>query len=125
MNYADLVNIIYSKTIENQGITVNIEGTEPHAGYTVATNGNEIRIKLDDFTPEKIEKYIKSKRVSTRYFLTTYILNDVVYMDIVYFTEFKVIAIEVGKVFGQICIWDIQYQQEIYWLSEELQLCLN
>jgi hypothetical protein len=121
MNYNDLINKIYQKTIENQFYVVNIEGKEPVTGYTVSTIGNELRIKLSDFTPEKIDKYIKTKLLRYPYaYFGTWILDDTVYIDVLYYTECKAIAIEAGKMFGQVCIWDISSKQEIYWLSEAL-----
>lgn len=119
--YKELAELICRKTIENQGITINLENHEPITGFMVGTNANERRIKLSDFHPSVVEDYINSKLdklLFRQYYIGTWISNDTVYLDISHRFSNKPIAIIAGKQQHQACIWDVAEKKEIYWLDE-------
>jgi len=128
-NFNELAVYIHRKTVENQGITINLERLEPTTGYMVGTSCNERRIKLSEFTPDDVYKFIKEKLgrlLFRQYFIGTWISNDTVYLDISHRFVNKEIAIIAGKQQHQICLWDLADQKEIYWLAEDdLQLLIN
>lgn len=120
-NFRDLAVYIHRKTVENQGITINLERLEPVTGFMVGTIANERRIKLSDFNPKDVEQYIKDKLgklLFRQYFIGTWISDDTVYLNISHRFSNKPIAIIAGKQQHQACIWDVAEKKEIYWLEE-------
>jgi hypothetical protein len=114
--YYELASYVYRKTLENKGITINLENHEPIDGYMLGTPGNELKVKIDAFTPEIVEDYIKSKlsRLFFNYcYIGTWILNDEVYLDVSHKFMNREIALHVGRLYHQLCIWNVAEKKEI------------
>lgn len=119
-NYS-LSNLIYRKTIENQGCTMSLRGQEPSSGYMVGLKGYELRINVLDFTPEHVDHVIRKnlpKLYEDKVYLGSWINGDQVYLDLSVNLQNKAVALAYGVLNGQICIWDILRKVEIYQLQE-------
>jgi hypothetical protein len=117
----NLSALIATKTIQDQGYSVNLEGHEPVKGYMVGLKGSELKINVLDFNSEHVDHFIR-KNLGVLYYrrayIGTWIDNDLVYIDISTNIMYKDQALKAAKIEGQQCIWDIKEKKEIYQLEE-------
>ena len=113
---------IFKKTIENQGVSMNLDGLKPVTGYMVGLKGHEVRINISDFNEGHIDSFIRSHLYilhNRKAYIGTWIKNDTVYIDLSINLDNKAVALAYCSYNGQICIWDVLNKVEIYQLQEE------
>jgi len=116
----NLANLIYRKTLESQGCSVNLDGSEPQSGYMVGLKGYELKVNILDLQPEHIDHFIRKncdQLFNRKYFIGTWIEGETAYIDISINLKNKLVALAYGLFNGQICIWDVVRKLEIYKLS--------
>jgi hypothetical protein len=112
-----LSNLIYSKTIENQGSSFNLLGETPDKGYMVSYSGAERKVNVLEFNQMHVEQFIRAN-LSHLYelgaYIGTWVDTDVVYIDLSANIGSLDEALKFASDNGQLAIYDVQSGKSIY-----------
>lgn len=109
--------VIYRKTIENQGCSMNLAHQEPVSGYMIGHKGTEVRINILDFNAGHVDSFIRnnlSKLFNHKLFIGTWIEGDEVFIDISQNLQNRRAAIAFAQDNGQIAIYNVPNKLTIY-----------
>jgi len=118
------IRLAYINTLLDGGYTLLQEGTEnPTVGYIVggARKGTTMFArKVDAHNPEQFKEFmnlwIKTGAMCSTHMdegIGTWWHKGQIYFDVVQHFHFKDLAIEAGKKYGEIAIWDCKNQKDI------------
>ena len=111
-----VVNNVYTETLANQGYSTDLTGKKPTSGYMVSVPNHEKVVPLDNFNANAIQKYISSNRADLEEleaFLGTWVNEGKVYFDVSVNIGDLQEALELGKKYKQLAIFDLSNFSEI------------
>ena len=111
-----LVETIYTETLENGGISIDLQGKRPSHGYIVARHACEKKVKENEFSKQSIKDYISryGYMIGAGQYLGTWKnIDGTVYFDISVNYNSLDVALMVGKEEKQLAIWSIDSKKEI------------
>ncbi len=102
---------------KSEGFSVQlVSGDVPTTGYMVALSGHEERVPVEAFTLDRLIRYVKAHfdaLMEDNMFLGAWANEGHVYLDVSERIADRELAVEVGKLRGQLAIWDVVSSQEI------------
>lgn len=107
---------VYEKTLEDKGVTINLDGHIPVRGYAVSLKGFEKIVDLKDFEYETIKVYILDNWYTLEQentYIGTWINENKVYLDISVILSNIYEALKFGKANKQKAIYDLREKKEI------------
>ena len=107
----------FAQSIQNGGITFNLEGKAPEKGYMVSVVGQEIVIPELDYVYENLEDYINERMSLLNSMSNLYVgvwhHKGHYYIDLSENILSKADALKQGILRSQKAIWDITADEEI------------
>lgn len=116
---ANLAKVVVSRTREQGGLTINIQGTTPTEGFVVSPYKPLERILEDArFTPEEVAQYLTEQQATLQqagHSLGTWYNSDDgrFYIDAVVVAPSQDEALALAAQHQQLAIWDVVNKQEI------------
>ena len=117
MKAKDFAKLVYTKTVENQGFSVNLDGREPVNGYMVSYPDRELKVNILALGIEHVLAYLNKnlgKLVHRGNYLGTWIDQDIVYIDISLNVTDRQLAFRIAKQWHQQAIYDVLSKEVIY-----------
>ena len=108
---------IYLETLTNGGSSTNRLNQKPTAGYMVSVPDESVIVPIDDREAaiEAISAHRKSiaQRTHLPYYVGTWVDNGQIFIDVSVQIDNLEHALDVGRTFEQIAIYDVVNQQSI------------